>query len=85
MVNMSTKAFNLYSTDGCHLCEQAAEMLVAAQLSTQVMVVDIVDDDALVEAYGIRIPVVKNIQLGTELGWPFEPEQLVEFLTDTRL
>jgi len=35
-------------------------------------IIDIADDEALVEAYGIRIPVVKaHLSGGQELGWPF--------------
>ena len=35
-----------------------------------------VDDEALVEKYGIRIPVLKRARDGEELGWPFDEEQL---------
>lgn len=70
----------LYSTDGCHLCTQVIEMLSAAGRGHLVEVVDIVADARLVELYGVRIPVVKNIRSGAELGWPFESRQLLDFL-----
>ena len=43
-------------------------------------VVDIADDPELVTLYGIRIPVVKKAGTTIELGWPFDPLMLIEFL-----
>lgn len=80
---MATSAqFQLLHTSGCHLCEEAEAMLLpmAASLGIAVSRVDIADEDALVEAYGVRIPVVRNATSGREIGWPFEPEQLYSFL-----
>lgn len=76
----------LYTTEGCHLCEQAEQLL--AQLSQlqsgedalQLIPVDIATDEALVELYGIRIPVVKNALTQKEIGWPFELKDLLELL-----
>jgi hypothetical protein len=42
--------------------------------------IDIADDEALVEKYGIRIPVLKRARDGEELGWPFGEEQLARFI-----
>lgn len=72
----------LYTTLGCHLCEQAAEMLAALEAEGLVAVaaVEISDDPMLVERYGIRIPVVMNVVTGSELGWPFTPEALRSLL-----
>ncbi|GAB5604414.1 glutaredoxin family protein [Sideroxyarcus sp. TK5] len=69
----------LYSTSHCHLCEQAAVLL--AQRGVEAELVDIVDDDALLECYGTRIPVVKRLDNGDELGWPFDTEMLARFLS----
>ena len=44
--------------------------------------VEIASDDALVEQYGIRIPVIKEFD--REIGWPFELEELKEWLTSAR-
>ena len=68
-----------YSTDGCHLCEQAAQLLVQAGHAFET--VDIIDDSALVDAYGVRIPVLKRPN-GQELGWPFGLSELEEFIKD---
>jgi hypothetical protein len=74
--------FQLFHTSGCHLCEEAGAMLLpmAEKLGVTVSRVDIAEEDALVEAYGMRIPVLRNAASGRELGWPFEPEQLYSFL-----
>ena len=32
------------------------------------------DDDALVERYGVRIPVLKEVSKDVELGWPFDAD-----------
>ena len=73
-----------FTTLGCHLCEQAEQMLGSVAHSQRaelaVDVIDIADDAALVENYGIRLPVFKRVCDGGELGWPFGEEQLVHFL-----
>jgi hypothetical protein len=40
--------------------------------------VEISDDDALMERYGIRIPVLRVAD--AELGWPFDAARLEQFL-----
>lgn len=73
----------LYTTAGCHLCEQAAVMLAELEAQNLVVVdtVDIASDEALVESYGIRIPVVRSEARGEEIGWPFGPEDLRALLS----
>jgi glutaredoxin len=50
----------LYSRPGCHLCDEAREILVAEQARTPFALeeIDVETDDALELEYGIRIPVV---------------------------
>ena len=69
----------LYTTAGCHLCEQAAAMLAELEARNEVRVqaMDIATDEQLVERYGIRIPVVRDTQRGQEIGWPFAMEDLL--------
>ena len=72
----------LYSTENCHLCEQA---LVLCQPFIQtdlisVQSIDIAEYDDLFESYGIRIPVLKREDTGNELGWPFDETMLEQFL-----
>ncbi|WP_261817371.1 glutaredoxin family protein [Vibrio gallicus] len=66
----------LFSTQGCHLCEQALEMFM--QIGQQVTVVDIAFDDELFSRYGVTIPVVEHN--GAELNWPFNIEILRSWL-----
>lgn len=77
-----TVKLNFYTTAGCHLCEQAALLLEELRLQQPVTVeaVDIADDEALVEKYGIRIPVVLNTATQSEIGWPFEYRDLLALL-----
>lgn len=72
----------LLSTLGCHLCEQAEDVLQDAKLSRNFEweIVDIADSDSLVEAYGVRIPVVLHKESGNEIGWPFDLKSFVAWL-----
>lgn len=74
----------LYGTDGCHLCEEA-EALLAHGIARHpgryaVTLIDIAGEDALLERYGERIPVLREAASGAELGWPFEVDALLDFL-----
>lgn len=62
----------LFTTEGCHLCEQAHELLldIADQQPLDIVLREIGDDDDLVARYGIRIPVVRFPDQ-RELDWPF--------------
>ena len=72
----------LYTTLGCHLCEKAEAVIAALPSSTTVSYqsVEIAEDPHLIEQYGIRIPVLKKPSDGSELGWPFDSEQLMAWL-----
>lgn len=76
------KVLILYTTLGCHLCDEAKAMAwpVLAHYDYQLQEVEITDDEALVERYGIRIPVVKRPESSSELGWPFSQQDLAEYL-----
>jgi glutaredoxin len=49
-----------YTKAGCHLCEQAREMLdeIAAEVDYELTEIDIRNDLALFEQYRYRIPVI---------------------------
>lgn len=74
--------FLLMSTEACHLCELAAEVLIAHMDPRlhQVEEVDIAYDDSLLERYGVLIPVLVDETTGAELRWPFDAAQLAVFL-----
>lgn len=71
--------YKLYSSKGCHLCEQALELCQKANIAQQVVVIDIVEDEKLVELYGISIPVLENYRTAEKLFWPFTLEQIMSF------
>ena len=82
---------HLYTTSGCHLCEEAEKMLEA--LGCHWQAIEISDDEQLVDEYGLRIPVIKMTstkmtvaqrpnQPDKELGWPFSKVELQQWLDD---
>lgn len=82
----------LYSTIGCHLCEQAKVILwpLLGQYQSQLIEVDIAESDELIERYGVRIPVVADVLVGSavdhvghvkELSWPFTSQDANEFFS----
>ena len=70
----------LLGTTGCHLCDQAEALLRQAQAARHFewRYVDIALEEALVEKYGMRIPVLLT-PTGKELGWPFSLLDIVRF------
>lgn len=73
----------LYTTLGCHLCDDA-EQIIQSTLNPEFIQLDkveIADDDALVDRYGVRIPVIGIVGEVAELNWPFDQQALIEFLT----
>lgn len=77
------KILILYTTAGCHLCEQAAELVdevLPADGSWTLQPQDIAESEPLVEAYGLRIPVLRRPDTGEELGWPFDERDVRGFL-----
>ena len=71
----------LFGTLGCHLCEIAeAEIMPLVEHGLQVELVDITDPEDLTEVYGLRIPVLRRVDTGAELDWPFDTAQVVTFL-----
>ncbi|KJZ52515.1 glutaredoxin family protein [Pseudomonas marginalis] len=71
----------LFGTLGCHLCEIAeAEIMPLVEHGLLVELVDITDPDDLTDVYGLRIPVLRRVDTGEELDWPFDSQQVVAFL-----
>lgn len=68
----------LYSSLGCHLCEQAKTLVepFMAGTSWQLQEVEIADSEQLVEQYGTSIPVLYRPADGQELKWPFTAKDL---------
>ena len=83
----------LYTTLGCHLCEQANALIkpLLAECDWQLQEVDIADDNHLMARYGIRIPVLAIPNTGIEnadnannadieLDWPFTANDIASRL-----
>ncbi|WOJ95719.1 glutaredoxin family protein [Congregibacter brevis] len=83
----------LYSTEGCHLCEEAEALLRVVKGTLPLLswqVVDIANDDALFQKYGWLIPVLSLPKASEtdalcELRWPFDGPALVAFLNESGL
>lgn len=72
----------LYTTLGCHLCDEAETVLKAlgARYPLIWTCIEIADDEGLVESYGIRIPVVQFGEDKDDIGWPFDVPKLEAWL-----
>ena len=76
------KKLKFFTTEGCHLCEQAEELLSALQPEHMfnLDVIDIAVEQELVEKYGLIIPVLLNTENKEELHWPFDADDIVSVL-----
>lgn len=73
-----------YTAEGCHLCEQALDIVEAVLYGDSRYVLElrpINENELWLRRYGIRIPVVQHVQSERELGWPFDQYDLQGFLT----
>ncbi|TDO06849.1 MULTISPECIES: glutaredoxin family protein [Halomonas] len=70
----------LYTTLGCHLCEQLEALLATLCAERyQLERVEISDDEELVARYGVRIPVLVD-EAGQALERGMAPERLADWL-----
>ncbi|TXH70318.1 MAG: glutaredoxin family protein [Lysobacteraceae bacterium] len=72
-MNRPTPCFKLMQRDDCHLCDLALAVLAEAGLP-EFESVFIDGDDVLEQAYGERLPVLRDLASGAELDWPFTAE-----------
>ena len=76
----------LFTTLGCHLCEEAHEQLLSLALGgmdLSIELAEISDSEKLMAQYGATIPVIRKDE--REIGWPFSVDELETFLEqDTR-
>lgn len=84
---MIVKKFNLYGSEGCHLCEQALAICLPLIPSDDLAQIDIVEQESvpheqatLVELYGVHIPVLERLSDNKKLFWPFDAEQVAGLL-----
>ena len=72
----------LFGTLGCHLCEDAEQVLqpfVAQGLIVELL--DIIDSPQWLERYALTIPVLRRVDNGQELFWPFDQQAVLQLLT----
>ncbi len=77
----SKRQLIMYSTLGCHLCDLAEQVILTSGIlnNCEVEIMDIAEDDVLIDQYGIRIPVVKDSESSSEIGWPFDAGGLLKW------
>lgn len=83
MHDPSVRRVTLYMRPGCHLCEDAAELLewIAASMPIEVVEVNILEDVGLFERYRYSIPVV-TVAGGPTLTAPIRAADLLRLLAD---
>ena len=73
----------LLGTLGCHLCEHAELCLMPfVEHGLLVELVDIAEQPGGIDEYGLRIPVLRRLDTGAELDWPFDSDAVAAFITD---
>ncbi len=81
---MTVTYFYLFTTSGCHLCEQAEALLHGLLKDTQqLQFEEISTSDELMHKYGIRIPVLGAYTAAgewQELRWPFGVAEITTFI-----
>lgn len=70
-------ALYLLSTEGCHLCENAKQIL--DNMQQQYQYVDIMEEERLVQTYGEHIPVIIAESAEQALFWPFNEQQIEQY------
>jgi hypothetical protein len=75
----------LLGTAGCHLCEQAEEMIDACLADgfqgVSVESIDIAEQQHWQGHYAIRIPVLYHPESTRELAWPFNEITVNKFVS----
>jgi glutaredoxin len=81
VISETARTITLYTRPGCHLCEDAADLLeqLAARLNLMIVEVNILEDVNLYERYKHSIPVVA-IGGGPTLAAPIREEELLRWL-----
>ena len=81
MRNFVTKLI-LYTTDACHLCEQAKTLIFSVIDGTALTLVevDIAEDEVLLQKFGLHIPVLESADSQQRCYWPFDSEQVFKLV-----
>ncbi len=79
---MPVRTVRLYGKPGCHLCEQAEELLedLADEFSLTISSIDITSDSSLFDRYRYEIPVVA-LENGRSVNGRMSKDQLRALLS----
>jgi hypothetical protein len=69
----------LYQRDYCHLCDMALAVMAEAR-APEFDSVWVDDSEELERRYGTRVPVLRHVDDGRELDWPFDAAAVRDFL-----
>lgn len=81
-----TRTLTLYTTDHCALCDEAMTLLLddpgvaPALAGMRLRTVDVALDDALLERYGTRVPVLCTST--RTLAWPFDARAVLDLIAE---
>ena len=73
----------LLGTSGCHLCEEAEEIIASCQLDTHKVSIeplDIAEQEHYQAEFALYIPVLYHPDSLKRLNWPFDAAQVHEFI-----
>ncbi|MFI3188897.1 glutaredoxin [Crenothrix sp. D3] len=73
----------LLGTAGCHLCEQAEEIIrecLGNDYPQVIEIIDIAEQEHWQAQYAIRIPVLYHPASQKELAWPFASTDIKTFI-----
>ena len=78
-----TRRLTLFSGKTCCLCNDAEQLVQQSAPSwyEQLRKIDVTSSPEVYHLYAARIPVLKREDNDRELGWPFDQNQLIEFLS----
>lgn len=75
----------IFGTSGCHLCEEAELIIkdcLPNSLELTIETIDIAEQEQWQERFALRIPVLYHPETKKDLGWPFEPSDVKEFINE---
>lgn len=83
MIEQQNKVLTLYSGPHCQLCDVAEQLIKSTLLTAEqdMEKTDVSKNHELYHLYGAKIPVLKRHDINQELCWPFDQQQLIEFLS----
>ena len=75
---------SLLGTSGCHLCEEAEEVIAACLLDSNKVTIeklDIAEQEQYQAGFALFIPVLYHQESLKRLNWPFCAEQIGDFIS----